>query len=121
MTRSQRSTPAQDDSLAGADSEQVKMMEERVILVDADDKVVGAASKKECEFWARARRPEAASLRFVASGSRPVNRDAGALDLPAAHLMVNIDKGMLHRAFSVFLFSPDGRLLLQQVSGPKWW
>lgn len=30
--------------------------------------------------------------------------------------MENIEKGMLHRAFSVFLFTPDGRLLLQKVS-----
>ncbi|CAE7268197.1 SQS1 [Symbiodinium sp. KB8] len=74
----------------GADADQIKMMEERVILVDEDDNVVGAASKKDCE----------APFELA---SRP-------------HLMENIDKGMLHRAFSVFLFTPDGRLLLQKVS-----
>lgn len=31
------------------------------------------------------------------------------------HLMENIDKGWLHRAFSTFLFDEKGRLLLQQV------
>ena len=36
------------------------------------------------------------------------------------HLMANIDKGMLHRAFSVFLFDSSGkRLLLQQRSAQK--
>jgi len=35
------------------------------------------------------------------------------------HLNVNIRKGQLHRAFSVFLFSTDGKLLLQQRSADK--
>jgi hypothetical protein len=33
----------------GADEDQIRMMEERVILVDENDVVVGAASKKDCE------------------------------------------------------------------------
>jgi len=63
---------------AGADEEQVRMMEEQVILTDFEDRVVGSASKK------------------------------------ISHLNSNIRKGMLHRAFSVFLFTPDGRLVIQQ-------
>lgn len=35
------------------------------------------------------------------------------------HLMENINKGLLHRAFSVFLFSSDGKLLLQQRADEK--
>lgn len=36
------------------------------------------------------------------------------------HLMENINKGLLHRAFSVFLFRPsDGKLLLQQRATEK--
>lgn len=35
------------------------------------------------------------------------------------HLMKNIRKGMLHRAFSVFLFNAKGELLLQQRSAEK--
>jgi len=35
------------------------------------------------------------------------------------HLNVNIDKGMLHRAFSVFMFDTRGRLLLQKRSSDK--
>ena len=39
--------------------------------------------------------------------------------LPApAHVWDNINAGMLHRAFSVFLFTPDGKLVLQQASPP---
>jgi isopentenyl-diphosphate Delta-isomerase len=33
--------------------------------------------------------------------------------------MDNINAGMLHRAFSVFLFTPDGKLILQQRAGTK--
>lgn len=40
--------------------------------------------------------------------------------------MKNIDTGMLHRAFSVFLFDRQGRLLLQQraddkITFPSYW
>src|SRR4051812_13142454 len=31
------------------------------------------------------------------------------------HLMSNIDTGLLHRAFSVFIFNPQGKLLLQYL------
>lgn len=37
----------------------------------------------------------------------------------AGHLMTNIDKGLLHRAFSVFLFDSKNRLLLQQRATEK--
>ncbi|KAM0323494.1 hypothetical protein ACHAQA_008774 [Verticillium albo-atrum] len=37
----------------------------------------------------------------------------------ACHLMTNIDKGLLHRAFSVFLFDDQNRLLLQQRASEK--
>eukprot|EP00127_Corallochytrium_limacisporum_P005336 Clim_evm12s203 gene=Clim_evmTU12s203 len=35
------------------------------------------------------------------------------------HLMKNIEKGLLHRAFSVFLFDSQGRLLIQQRAAEK--
>lgn len=35
------------------------------------------------------------------------------------HLLENINKGMLHRAFSVFLFNQQGELLLQQRADAK--
>ncbi|KAF6766049.1 Isopentenyldiphosphate isomerase [Ephemerocybe angulata] len=44
----------------------------------------------------------------------------GAVDKKTCHLMENINKGLLHRAFSVFLFRPsDGKLLLQQRATEK--
>lgn len=58
-------------------------MEERVILVDWNDKAIGSGSKKE------------------------------------THIMATINEGLLHRAFSVFLFTPEGKLILQQVRG-RW-
>ncbi|KAJ2080970.1 isopentenyl-diphosphate delta-isomerase idi1 [Coemansia sp. RSA 988] len=38
----------------------------------------------------------------------------GAVSKKQSHLMENINKGMLHRAFSVFLFNSENKLLLQQ-------
>ncbi|KAF9519296.1 hypothetical protein BS47DRAFT_1405120 [Hydnum rufescens UP504] len=70
--------------LAGYDAEQCRLMDERCIVVDENDKAIGALDKKTC------------------------------------HLMENINKGLLHRAFSVFVFRPsDGRLLLQQRASEK--
>ncbi|KAI8891283.1 isopentenyl pyrophosphate isomerase [Backusella circina FSU 941] len=65
------------------DEEQVRLMEEMCILVDENDKRIGADSKKTC------------------------------------HLMTNINDGLLHRAFSVFLFDSENRLLLQQRATEK--
>lgn len=65
------------------DEKQVQLLSEMCILINEDDKKIGAESKKNC------------------------------------HLNSNIDKGLLHRAFSVFLFNSDEKLLLQQRSEAK--
>lgn len=66
------------------DQTQVKLLQEKCILVDENDKVLGSATKKEC------------------------------------HLNKNIlESGLLHRAFSVFLFNTDNKLLLQQRADTK--
>jgi len=70
--------------LSSYDSVQSKLMDERCIVVDENDKPVAALDKKTC------------------------------------HLMENINKGLLHRAFSAFIFRPsDGKLLLQQRASEK--
>ncbi|XP_072508166.1 isopentenyl-diphosphate Delta-isomerase 1 isoform X1 [Notamacropus eugenii] len=43
----------------------------------------------------------------------------GAETKKNCHLNENIDKGLLHRAFSVFLFNSENKLLLQQRSDAK--
>jgi len=44
----------------------------------------------------------------------------GAMDKKTCHLMENINQGLLHRAFSAFVFRPtDGKLLLQQRASEK--
>lgn len=43
----------------------------------------------------------------------------GAATKKTCHVMENIDKGLLHRAFSVFLFNDEGKLLLQQRASEK--
>lgn len=65
------------------DEKQVQLLSEMCILIDENDKKIGADTKKNC------------------------------------HLNSNIDKGLLHRAFSVFLFNSEDKLLLQQRSDAK--
>ncbi|KAK9474584.1 NUDIX hydrolase domain-like protein [Dipodascopsis tothii] len=43
----------------------------------------------------------------------------GSASKKTCHLMANINNGLLHRAFSVFLFDEAGRLLLQQRADEK--
>lgn len=43
----------------------------------------------------------------------------GAGTKKLCHLMKNIEKGLLHRAFSVFIFDDQGKLLLQQRAAEK--
>ncbi len=77
-------TQQQDAALAGHDAEQIRLMEERCIVLDEEDRYLRDGSKKEC------------------------------------HLMTRINEGLLHRAFSVFLFEPTtGKLLLQKRAEEK--
>ncbi|PGH13621.1 isopentenyl-diphosphate delta-isomerase [Polytolypa hystricis UAMH7299] len=43
----------------------------------------------------------------------------GSASKKTCHLMTNIDRDLLHRAFSVFLFDKDNKLLLQQRATEK--
>ncbi|OAX80668.1 isopentenyl-diphosphate delta-isomerase [Emergomyces africanus] len=43
----------------------------------------------------------------------------GSASKKTCHLMTNIERGLLHRAFSVFLFDSQKRLLLQQRASEK--
>lgn len=98
-----------DDSLEGYDEEQIRLMDEVCIVLDNDDIPIGSASKKVC----RCRRVACAMLpRVTAHPARKANMTPG-------HLMENIDQGLLHRAFSVFLFDSQNRLLLQQRASEK--
>ncbi|XP_030613085.1 isopentenyl-diphosphate Delta-isomerase 1 isoform X2 [Archocentrus centrarchus] len=65
------------------DEKQVQLLSEMCILIDENDRKIGADTKKNC------------------------------------HLNSNIDKGLLHRAFSVFIFNSEDKLLLQQRSDAK--
>ncbi|KAG8982378.1 isopentenyl-diphosphate delta-isomerase idi1, partial [Tulasnella sp. 427] len=50
----------------------------------------------------------------------PQDKPIGALDKKTCHLMENINKGLLHRAFSAFVFHPQsGKLLMQQRATEK--
>jgi isopentenyl-diphosphate delta-isomerase len=47
------------------------------------------------------------------------DKPIGTASKKLCHLMTNIEKGLLHRAFSVFLFDSQNRLLLQQRATEK--
>lgn len=47
------------------------------------------------------------------------DKNIGSASKKTCHLLSNINKGMLHRAFSVFLFNSEGNLLIQQRSDEK--
>ncbi|XP_064613948.1 isopentenyl-diphosphate Delta-isomerase 1-like [Liolophura sinensis] len=47
------------------------------------------------------------------------DKNIGSASKKVCHLLENINKGMLHRAFSVFLFNTKGELLLQQRANEK--
>ncbi|GAB1297907.1 Isopentenyl-diphosphate delta-isomerase 2 [Apodemus speciosus] len=66
------------------DELQIKRLEEMCIVIDKQDKIIGADTKKNC------------------------------------HLMENIDKGLLHRGFSVVLFNTKNQLLVQQRTDAKY-
>ncbi|GAA5855044.1 hypothetical protein JCM5353_005671 [Sporobolomyces roseus] len=80
------------------DQEQINLMEERLILLDNDDKNIGEGSKKDCH-----------------------------LIPPPTENSSERGRSPLHRAFSVFLFHPEtGKLLLQKradekITFPKMW
>lgn len=94
--------PTEDNDLQGYDEEQIRLMEEVCIVLDQNDVPIGSASKKVCT-----------------SPPLPVIRSRIVAYNPAGHLMKNIDGGLLHRAFSVFLFDSENRLLLQQRASEK--
>lgn len=47
------------------------------------------------------------------------DKPVGSASKKDCHIMTNIYKGLLHRAFSVFLFNDENRLLLQQRADEK--
>ena len=93
-------TPIEEVELStaeGYDDEQIRLMEEVCIVIDENDQPLRPGTKKECTYLS-------AEVALVAIG----------------HLMSNINKGLLHRAFSLFLSNPcTKKLLLQQRASEK--
>ncbi|XP_077007845.1 isopentenyl-diphosphate delta-isomerase 2-like isoform X1 [Tamandua tetradactyla] len=65
------------------DKQQLQRLDEKLIIIDENDKVIGTDTRKNC------------------------------------HLNENIEKGLLHRAFSVALFNTENKLLVQQRADTK--
>ncbi|KAM8822904.1 isopentenyl-diphosphate Delta-isomerase 1 isoform 1-T2 [Spinachia spinachia] len=91
------------------DEKQVRLLSEMCIVIDENDSKIGADTKKNCHLNS--------------------NIDKGALIFLLAHtflfsFVVVVNSifslpGLLHRAFSVFIFNSEEKLLLQQRSDAK--
>jgi len=81
------------------------MLRDQVILVDEDDAILGGASKFDAH-------------RFEESGSEGKGDD-NADGIKKAPPIKTKRNGLLHRAFSVFLFDSSDRLLLQRRASCK--
>lgn len=111
------------------DERQVQLLAEMCILIDENDRRIGAETKKNChlneniERGAREGGGRRAGVPGRREGGGPTSPPpaARALASPrqrfrASHLSPS---GLLHRAFSVFLFNTENKLLLQQRSDAK--
>lgn len=101
----------QAGELEGHDAEQIRLMDEVCIVLDDHDVPIGSASKKTCMLLCFVFR---FTLDFELFSCCKLT-----CCINPGHLMPNIDRGLLHRAFSVFLFDSKKRLLLQQRASEK--
>lgn len=65
---------------------------------------------------------DAEQIRFMEEVCILLDRDdnaIGSVSKKDAHLMTNINEGLLHRAFSLFIFNSEKQLLLQQRASEK--
>ena len=91
MTLTYQSFPGiADVNLSKYDQSQIDQLDDKCILVDKDDNIIGASTKIDCHL--------------------AKNR---------SHVCEKSPGGLLHRAFSVFLFNSQNELLLQQRSKHK--
>ena len=97
------------------DETQLKLMEEKCILVNEHDQVVGFDTKKRCNDNNNSNVRRRSRFSHIYEPHTHIG-----------HLNENIKEGLLHRAFSVFLFNSKGELLLQQraqekITFPLYW
>lgn len=108
------SSAKEDGDLKGYDEEQVRLMDEVCIVLDYNDNPIGSASKKTCTCFFFLFPFLLTTIDYV-----PMIRWLMRRLFILGHLMSNINRGLLHRAFSVFLFDSQNRLLLQQRASEK--
>ena len=95
--------------LSNYDASQIEYMKEQCILVDNDDNVLGPCSKVVCIFLCS----------FLEDFYTEFVKIIDCFYFLGHIVKSETNQGTLHRAFSVFLFDKDNRLLLQQRSEEK--
>ena len=112
------SNASHDADLQGYDEEQIRLMDEVCIVLDEDDVPIGSASKKTCTLLIFPILSLLYRLLVLSIPSHTLKLQLTSL-AHSGHLMENINLGLLHRAFSVFLFDRSNRLLLQRRAPSK--
>lgn len=91
------------------DEKQVQLLSEMCILIDENDHKTGADTKKNCHLNSNIDKGlTASSLRLFF-----------LCPWGCFLYFVCVSPGLLHRAFSVFIFNSEEKLLLQQRSDAK--
>lgn len=105
------------------DEKQVQLLAEMCILIDDDDRKIGADSKKNCHLNSNIDKGNTCTWYFTVDlWSMCTNcTTIYSFNMKAWNkwLLASSPSGLLHRAFSVFLFNSEEKLLLQQRSNAK--
>lgn len=101
------------------DEKQVQLLAEMCILIDENDQKIGADTKKNCHLNSNINngRVPVVYVKMLI----PILCFSTDLFSPKTLLLNHfyVSPGLLHRAFSVFIFNSEEKLLLQQRSDAK--
>lgn len=98
------------------DEKQVQLLAEMCILIDEDDRRVGADTKKNCHLNSNIDKGPNSALSSTSADNRYLSHRKKAKN---NNNPTCLQPGLLHRAFSVFIFNSEEKLLLQQRSDAK--
>lgn len=101
------------------DEKQVQLLSEMCILIDENDRKIGADTKKNCHLNSNIDKGTCLPRQTVLPPVQIFSFFYFRFVLMVDCLLVFAFPGLLHRAFSVFIFNSEEKLLLQQRSDAK--
>lgn len=99
------------------DEKQVQLLSEMCILIDEDDRKIGADTKKNCHLNSNIDKGVFLLYKYMCYKSFIYIYIYIRFGCVVTCLFIS--PGLLHRAFSVFIFNSEEKLLLQQRSDAK--